>query len=86
MSSSILPNLVVKSEEIFAAEQPSIPSPPAWASMIDVPTGVPCSKFNSLADFEVNPEPTGCPGGLTTCPANHNDLSSLFWFVKTFEQ
>jgi hypothetical protein len=53
---------------MFSAEQPSIPKPPACASIIDVPTGVPSKRLNSLAAFEDNPEPTGYPGDLMSFP------------------
>lgn len=40
-----------------SATQPIRPKPPAWASIIEVPTGVPGNKPNSSAAFLDNPLP-----------------------------
>jgi hypothetical protein len=49
---------------IFA---PSMPRPPAWASMIDTPTGVPGARPSSLAARGVKPAMRS-PIGRTRVP------------------
>lgn len=50
-------------------EQPIIPSPPACASIREVPTAVPFRRPNSDAAFVDNPWLTGSPGALTSLPS-----------------
>ena len=46
----------------------NIPSPPEWASITEVPTGVPGWRPSSAAVWLVSPEPTGSPGDSTVVP------------------
>lgn len=57
LSREKLPTLVSKFGSMPSATQPIRPKPPAWASIIDVPTGVPGNKPNSSAAFLDNPLP-----------------------------
>lgn len=68
------PNLVTKSLETFGAEHPKRPRAPAWASIIDAPTGVPAGRSNSFAAETHSPEANFVPGVSTTLPI----LSQLF--------
>jgi hypothetical protein len=61
-------SLVLKSESIFETRHPTNPNPPAWASIMEVPTGVPTLSPNSEAALADRPSPTGVPGGSTTFP------------------
>lgn len=45
-----------------------LPNPPAWASMIEMPTGVSSMRPSSADAFAVNPSPQGDPGGLISFP------------------
>lgn len=53
--------------EKIIQKQP-LPSPPACASIIEVPTGMPSHNPNSAAAVLVRPLPTGSPGLLTRVP------------------
>ena len=65
------------------------PRPPACASIIEVPTGIPFHKPKSLAADLVNPSPTGSPGLLTLSPRkqNHNFIAtSLCCYNREFKK
>lgn len=61
-------SLVWKSWHTEPAVQPIMPSPPACASIIDVPTGVPHCSPSSSAACLLSPLPQGEPGTFTTEP------------------
>ena len=44
------------------AAAPSVPMPPAWASMSEAPTGVPAARPSSAAAAALSPSPSGVPG------------------------
>ena len=45
-----------------------IPSPPQWASIMEVPTEVPGSSPSSCATPSLRPRPTGIPGMRISVP------------------
>ena len=59
-----------------SSRAPSNPRPPAWASMIDPPTGVPGSSPSSRAARRVSPWPIGSPIGRTFWPMRRNFSSA----------